>query len=58
MQVIDFSCNELGDAGARYVVQYLQGNSSLVALALKSNQLGDESIRLLCSSIKFNKALK
>merc|ERR1712070_953472 len=58
LQVIDLSCNSILDSGARYVVQYLQGNTTLVALALKSNELGEESCRLLCQAIKFNRALK
>jgi len=58
LQVIDLSCNSITDVGAQYICQFLHGNTTLVALALKGNELEQEACRLLCQAIKFNRALK
>merc|ERR1712086_546843 len=62
LQVIDLSSNDIKDAGARYVVQYLQGNSTLVALALKvldlsHNNLGREGAKHIAELLETNEGL-
>lgn len=58
IRVLNLASNNIGDTGARYLVEGLKSNTTLRSLNLRDNRIGDDTVRGLANLLQTNSSLK
>lgn len=58
IEILNLSCNDIGDTGAKYVSQLLSKNTTLEQVILQYNNIGPEGLEHLAQALSTNTSLK